>query len=108
MRSSLLPGDHRLSEELASSIPFPLPFLLGCLWYSLVQLVDDRSGGLSKATPLFGGRARLVLNSFSMRLDLELTRRGLAPSREAAQRLIMAGLVWFNSRPETKADLKVC
>jgi len=42
-----------------------------------------------------------------MRLDLELTRRGLAPSREAAQRLIMAGRVRVNSRPADKADLKV-
>src|SRR5580658_6397443 len=41
------------------------------------------------------------------RLDLEMTRRGLAESREAAQRLIMAGRVRVNSRPAAKADLKV-
>jgi 23S rRNA (cytidine1920-2'-O)/16S rRNA (cytidine1409-2'-O)-methyltransferase len=41
------------------------------------------------------------------RLDLEMTRRGLAESREAAQRLIMAGRVRVNSRPASKADLKV-
>jgi 23S rRNA (cytidine1920-2'-O)/16S rRNA (cytidine1409-2'-O)-methyltransferase len=41
------------------------------------------------------------------RLDLEMTRRGLAESREGAQRLIMAGRVRVNSRPACKADLKV-
>jgi 23S rRNA (cytidine1920-2'-O)/16S rRNA (cytidine1409-2'-O)-methyltransferase len=41
------------------------------------------------------------------RLDLEMTRRGLAESRESAQRLIMAGKVRVNSRPASKADLKV-
>ncbi len=41
------------------------------------------------------------------RLDLEMTRRGLAESREGAQRLIMAGNVRVNSRPAAKADLKV-
>jgi 23S rRNA (cytidine1920-2'-O)/16S rRNA (cytidine1409-2'-O)-methyltransferase len=41
------------------------------------------------------------------RLDLEMTRRGLAESRERAQRLIMAGKVRVNSRPASKADLKV-
>ncbi len=41
------------------------------------------------------------------RLDLEIARRGLATSREAAQRLIMAGRVRVNSRPADKADLKV-
>ena len=41
------------------------------------------------------------------RLDLEMTRRGLAESREGAQRLIMAGSVRVNSRPASKADLKV-
>ena len=41
------------------------------------------------------------------RLDLEMTRRGLAESREGAQRLIMAGKVRVNSRPASKADLKV-
>ncbi len=41
------------------------------------------------------------------RLDLELTRRGLADSREGAQRLITAGKVRVNSRPASKADLKV-
>jgi 23S rRNA (cytidine1920-2'-O)/16S rRNA (cytidine1409-2'-O)-methyltransferase len=41
------------------------------------------------------------------RLDLEMARRGLAESRERAQRLIMAGLVRVNSRPAGKPDLKV-
>src|SRR5262249_1723054 len=41
------------------------------------------------------------------RLDLEMTRRGLAESRESAQRLIMAGRVRVNSRPAAKPDLKV-
>ncbi len=41
------------------------------------------------------------------RLVLEMTRRGLAESRESAQRLIMAGKVRVNSRPASKADLKV-
>ncbi|HUY39603.1 MAG TPA: TlyA family RNA methyltransferase [Candidatus Binataceae bacterium] len=41
------------------------------------------------------------------RLDSEMTRRGLAPSREAAQRLIMAGRVRVNSQPAAKPDLRV-
>jgi 23S rRNA (cytidine1920-2'-O)/16S rRNA (cytidine1409-2'-O)-methyltransferase len=41
------------------------------------------------------------------RLDAEMARRGLAQSRESAQRLIMAGRVRVNSRPAAKADLKV-
>lgn len=41
------------------------------------------------------------------RLDLEMTRRGLADSRESAQRLIMAGRVRVNSRPAAKPDQKV-
>ncbi|HXN85415.1 MAG TPA: TlyA family RNA methyltransferase [Candidatus Binataceae bacterium] len=41
------------------------------------------------------------------RLDLEMTRRGLAESREGAQRLIMTGRVRVNSRPAAKPDLKV-
>lgn len=41
------------------------------------------------------------------RLDVEMARRGLAQSRESAQRLIMAGRVRVNSRPANKADLKV-
>ena len=41
------------------------------------------------------------------RLDIEMARRGLAESREAAQRLIMAGRVRVNSRPADKADLRV-
>jgi 23S rRNA (cytidine1920-2'-O)/16S rRNA (cytidine1409-2'-O)-methyltransferase len=41
------------------------------------------------------------------RLDSEMARRGLAPSRESAQRLIMAGRVRVNSRPALKPDLRV-
>jgi 23S rRNA (cytidine1920-2'-O)/16S rRNA (cytidine1409-2'-O)-methyltransferase len=41
------------------------------------------------------------------RLDLEMTRRGLATSREGAQRLIMAGRVRVNSRPAAKPDIRV-
>lgn len=41
------------------------------------------------------------------RLDLELVRRGLAASRQSAQRLIMAGQVRVGSRPADKPDLKV-
>ncbi|MGH8011799.1 MAG: TlyA family RNA methyltransferase [Candidatus Binataceae bacterium] len=41
------------------------------------------------------------------RLDLEMARRGLADSREAARRLIMAGQVRVNSRPAAKPDLRV-
>lgn len=43
----------------------------------------------------------------SGRLDVEMARRGLAGSREAAQRLILAGRVRVNSRPANKPDLKV-
>lgn len=41
------------------------------------------------------------------RLDLEMTRRGLADTRERAQRLIMAGRVRVNSQLAAKSDLKV-
>lgn len=41
------------------------------------------------------------------RLDVEMTRRGLAESRESAQRLIMAGRVRVNSQPAAKPDLRV-
>jgi 23S rRNA (cytidine1920-2'-O)/16S rRNA (cytidine1409-2'-O)-methyltransferase len=41
------------------------------------------------------------------RLDAEMTRRGLAESRQVAQRLIMTGRVRVNSRPAGKPDLKV-
>jgi len=41
------------------------------------------------------------------RLDVEIARRGLAQSRESAQRLIMAGRVRVNSRPAAKPDLRV-
>ena len=41
------------------------------------------------------------------RLDSAMARRGLAPSREAAQRLIMAGRVRVNSRPAGKPDQRV-
>jgi len=41
------------------------------------------------------------------RLDIEMARRGLVESREAAQRLIMAGRVRVNSRPVNKPDLRV-
>jgi 23S rRNA (cytidine1920-2'-O)/16S rRNA (cytidine1409-2'-O)-methyltransferase len=41
------------------------------------------------------------------RLDSEMARRGLAQSRESAQRLIMAGRVRVNSRPALKPDLRV-
>lgn len=41
------------------------------------------------------------------RLDVELARRGMAASREAAQRLILAGCVRVNSRPAAKPDLRV-
>jgi 23S rRNA (cytidine1920-2'-O)/16S rRNA (cytidine1409-2'-O)-methyltransferase len=41
------------------------------------------------------------------RLDSAMARRGLAPSREAAQRLIMAGRVRVNSQPAAKPDLRV-
>jgi 23S rRNA (cytidine1920-2'-O)/16S rRNA (cytidine1409-2'-O)-methyltransferase len=41
------------------------------------------------------------------RLDTEMARRGLAPSRESARRLIMAGRVRVNSRPAGKPDMRV-
>ena len=41
------------------------------------------------------------------RLDVEMTRRGLAESREGAQRLIMAGRVRIDSRPAAKPDAQV-
>ncbi|HEY2525150.1 MAG TPA: TlyA family RNA methyltransferase [Candidatus Binataceae bacterium] len=41
------------------------------------------------------------------RLDLEMARRGIATSREGAQRLIMAGRVRVDSQPALKADQSV-
>jgi 23S rRNA (cytidine1920-2'-O)/16S rRNA (cytidine1409-2'-O)-methyltransferase len=49
--------------------------------------------------------ARAVANR--RRLDLEMAHRGLAPSREGAQRLILAGRVRVNSQPALKADQSV-
>jgi 23S rRNA (cytidine1920-2'-O)/16S rRNA (cytidine1409-2'-O)-methyltransferase len=46
-------------------------------------------------------------HKMKQRLDVEMTRRGLATSRESAQRLIMAGRVRINSRPAAKPDLRV-
>ena len=37
------------------------------------------------------------------RLDVLLTERGLAPSREKAKALIMAGIVYVNNQKEDKA-----
>ena len=37
------------------------------------------------------------------RLDLLLTKRGLAPSREKAKAMIMAGTVYVNGQKEDKA-----
>src|SRR5215470_5423433 len=54
------------------------------------------------------GNLRLLVSGIMRtRLDSELARRGLAASREAAQRMILAGFVRVNSRPALKADLKV-
>src|SRR5208283_5191694 len=52
-------------------------------------------------------RGRRDVTPRRSRLDVEMTRRGLAESRESAQRLIMAGRVRVNSRPAAKPDLKV-
>jgi 23S rRNA (cytidine1920-2'-O)/16S rRNA (cytidine1409-2'-O)-methyltransferase len=41
------------------------------------------------------------------RLDAEMARRGLAPSRELARKLIMAGRVRVDSRPAAKPDQRV-
>jgi len=41
------------------------------------------------------------------RLDVEMARRGLADSREGAQRLIMAGRVRVDSRLAAKPDLRI-
>jgi 23S rRNA (cytidine1920-2'-O)/16S rRNA (cytidine1409-2'-O)-methyltransferase len=55
----------------------------------------------------------LILNATGLivvvmqRLDIEMIRRGLALSRQNAQRLIMAGRVRVNSRPAAKPDLRV-
>src|SRR5579859_6546960 len=52
-------------------------------------------------------RRPVCLATMRSRLDVEMARRGLAASRQLAQRLIMAGRVRVNSRPVAKADLKV-
>jgi ribosomal protein S4 len=41
--------------------------------------------------------------SMKKRLDVLLTERGLAPSREKAKALIMAGIVYVNNQKEDKA-----
>jgi 23S rRNA (cytidine1920-2'-O)/16S rRNA (cytidine1409-2'-O)-methyltransferase len=41
------------------------------------------------------------------RLDAEMARRGIAPTAEAARRMIMAGVVRVNSRPAGKPDARV-
>ncbi len=41
------------------------------------------------------------------RLDISVYERGLAPSREKSQALIMAGLVYLNGNKQTKAGLAV-
>jgi 23S rRNA (cytidine1920-2'-O)/16S rRNA (cytidine1409-2'-O)-methyltransferase len=43
----------------------------------------------------------------SQRLDLLLVARGLAPNRERAQRLVMAGAVLVDDRPVTKPGTRV-
>ncbi|MDD6276624.1 MAG: TlyA family RNA methyltransferase [Clostridia bacterium] len=45
--------------------------------------------------------------SEKLRLDIELTARGLAPSREKAKALIMAGQVYVNGQKELKAGASV-
>lgn len=47
------------------------------------------------------------MNDDRVRLDTELVRRGLAPSRERAQRLIDAGLVKVNGQPARKPAEKI-
>ena len=42
-----------------------------------------------------------------LRLDVALTQRGLAESRQKAQALIMAGEVYVNGQKETKAGAPV-
>lgn len=64
------------------------------------ELSRDRKPRIASAIPFH-------LTAMRSRLDVEMTRRGLAESRESAQRLIMAGRVRVNSRPAAKPDLKV-
>ena len=45
--------------------------------------------------------------SDKIRLDIALTQRGLAESREKAKALIMAGQVYLNDRKELKAGASV-
>ena len=47
------------------------------------------------------------MNTRKNRLDLELVKRKMAPSREKAKALIMAGEVQIKDRIEYKADFKV-
>ena len=49
----------------------------------------------------------MIAMTESMRVDAELVRRGLAASREKAQRLIAAGLVAVNGKAVAKPSLKV-
>ncbi len=62
-----------------------------------------RAGGKGRRTT---GRLRKTIG-MKTRLDAELARRGMTASREAAQRLILAGCVRVNSRPAAKPDLRV-
>lgn len=42
-----------------------------------------------------------------MRLDQYLVERGFAPSREKAQAIIMAGLVYVDDKPAIKPGIRV-
>jgi 23S rRNA (cytidine1920-2'-O)/16S rRNA (cytidine1409-2'-O)-methyltransferase len=88
----------RLRPRTAFPLPYESPVTISheCCCY-------PPSGFSSNQGP---GCARLM-NDVMQRLDTEMARRGLALSREKAQRLIMAGRVRVNSRPAGKPDLRV-
>lgn len=65
-------------------------------------------GGFDKVRQALVNQGNVFMaKKSSMRLDVALVARGLAPSREKAQRLVLAGQVRVEGRPASKASQKV-
>lgn len=55
----------------------------------------------------YGKQWRIGMQKHKERLDLRMVERGLAPSREKAKAMIMAGHVYVNEQREDKAGMLV-
>ena len=74
--------------------------------YRQKQLIDRNhlpSKAIDQPEPSTGKKERRNRFTMKKRLDVLLTERGLAPSREKAKALIMAGIVYVNNQKEDKA-----